>query len=488
MNTFKNALMTAAMVAAVGTAQAAPVSAVRYGMKYNTTTCKYDVYMKVLAGSTKGNVLDQEASTAQLSIVVEHGTTIGGVSGADAVPTLIPASAITANEPKSGTLVGTSPSWTLSRSTSATGWTNTNFAIQRGALSAYDVYSFVPSLTNAFYPQMDAGDSVVLFSVSIATMSCGSDVRLWNNNALASGPVASGPTDPTSANFGGDDYNNGFGIGGVNDMYNSNSMQIGPPKPVITVSRTVLSTGIFLTASATTGSSCITIPTTGYEWTGPAAFTSTQQNPVIFPYTPANFGSYRLTVTNSVGCSASTLLASIPLPVTIARFDVNAAKCAAILNWATSSETSFDRFAVQYSADGSSFMTVSEVPSKKAATGSEYSYSYAQTSGKGYYRLKMIDLNGTFTFSETVSVNTSCGTSKGDISISPNPTNGIVNIRGIAAGTQVRIMDMIGKVVANEMSNGSTISVNLGAYANGMYNVLVSQDGAWEKVGQIVKN
>jgi len=42
-----------------------------------------------------------------------------------------------------------------------------------------------------------------------------------------------------------------------------------------------------------------------YDWTGPNGFTSNQANPVINPATPANNGSYAVTITDVAGCTAN---------------------------------------------------------------------------------------------------------------------------------------------------------------------------------------
>jgi len=42
-----------------------------------------------------------------------------------------------------------------------------------------------------------------------------------------------------------------------------------------------------------------------YDWTGPNGFTSSQANPQINPATPANNGSYSLTIIDAAGCSAT---------------------------------------------------------------------------------------------------------------------------------------------------------------------------------------
>ncbi|MEM9917472.1 MAG: gliding motility-associated C-terminal domain-containing protein [Bacteroidota bacterium] len=56
-----------------------------------------------------------------------------------------------------------------------------------------------------------------------------------------------------------------------------------------------------LSANATAGDGAITT----YAWSGPNNFQSTQANPTIIGATPANNGSYSLTVTDANGCSVS---------------------------------------------------------------------------------------------------------------------------------------------------------------------------------------
>lgn len=57
---------------------------------------------------------------------------------------------------------------------------------------------------------------------------------------------------------------------------------------------------------------------TSYQWTGPNAFTSTSQNPIITSATTAASGTYLVTVTNSAGCTAvfSTVATVNTLPAT----------------------------------------------------------------------------------------------------------------------------------------------------------------------------
>jgi len=83
------------------------------------------------------------------------------------------------------------------------------------------------------------------------------------------------------------------------------------PVPVLT-SNSPICNGQSLNLSASGGNT--------YSWTGPAAFTSTQQNPVINPASPANSGNYVLTAISVNGCTASTTssITVNPTPVIVA--------------------------------------------------------------------------------------------------------------------------------------------------------------------------
>ncbi|MFN5237469.1 MAG: HYR domain-containing protein, partial [Bacteroidota bacterium] len=73
------------------------------------------------------------------------------------------------------------------------------------------------------------------------------------------------------------------------------SVAIGSNSPVCA------STTLNLTATPSGGAGLYT----GYSWTGPAGFTSTQQNPTVMGPTPDYSGLYTVTLTDLTGCTAS---------------------------------------------------------------------------------------------------------------------------------------------------------------------------------------
>ncbi|MCE7066601.1 polysaccharide lyase [Dyadobacter sp. CY326] len=102
----------------------------------------------------------------------------------------------------------------------------------------------------------------------------------------------------------------------------------------------------------------------------------------------------------------SPLLASGPLPVTIASFAVAKQGTAAKLKWSTSQEVNADRFYIQRSTNAKDWKSIGE----KSATGASqsltnYAFSDAKPAkGNSYYRLKMVDKDQTFAYSSIKSI------------------------------------------------------------------------------------
>ncbi len=94
------------------------------------------------------------------------------------------------------------------------------------------------------------------------------------------------------------------------------------------------------------------------------------------------------------------------LPVTLSRFDATKKGDAIVLNWHTSSEENNLGFDIQRSHDGESWQTL-YFQKGRGTTSEIQQYQYndeAPLPGKNYYRLKQIDIDGQFDFSEMVLV------------------------------------------------------------------------------------
>jgi hypothetical protein len=111
-----------------------------------------------------------------------------------------------------------------------------------------------------------------------------------------------------------------------------------------------------------------------------------------------------------------------PLPVTLVSFTATARENTAELNWVTAEETNAERFEVQRSIDGKAWKAIGSIQAQGESKVRK-TYTFADSkpeAGENLYRLRMVDRDGTFTFSTIQSVRFE---SKLESSIYPNPVS-----------------------------------------------------------------
>lgn len=144
-----------------------------------------------------------------------------------------------------------------------------------------------------------------------------------------------------------------------------------------------------------------------------------------------------------------------PLPVTLISFSAKkAAENQNLLTWITTDEKNFDRFDVERSKNARSFEVIGTVKAKEGKTTSMSYYHFSDTraSGDQYYRLKMIDLDGTYQYSKIIAVGNSVENPVvGNFYPNPASENVHVDIYATEAGSwNLTCFDLTGKVVHAE--------------------------------------
>jgi len=104
-----------------------------------------------------------------------------------------------------------------------------------------------------------------------------------------------------------------------------------------------------------------------------------------------------------IGVGNISFYKSFPLPVELTSFEGKSNKGTNELSWKTATENKMEYYSVERSANGKDFNEIGQVASKNSGSTSEYTFrdnSVATT----YYRLKMVDIDGSFKYSKVVVV------------------------------------------------------------------------------------
>jgi hypothetical protein len=163
------------------------------------------------------------------------------------------------------------------------------------------------------------------------------------------------------------------------------------------------------------------------------------------------------------------------LPLTLLNFNATLVGSYVNSSWQTTSEINTDYFSVQHSKNGINFYEIGKVKaSGNSSIVKNYSFDdKAPATGVNFYRLKMADIDGSYTYSKVVSLNINI---KGLLSFYPNPVKDILFVEmqsDIAEKVTLQIKDMQGKVLQQQTkqlkAGSNAFNINTSALAKGIY-------------------
>ena len=164
--------------------------------------------------------------------------------------------------------------------------------------------------------------------------------------------------------------------------------------------------------------------------------------------------------------------------------------------WQTTNEINTDKFIIERSNDSKDFTVAGTLPATKNNSGqNDYSFiddiSNVSTNNQIiYYRLKMIDKDGKFTYSKIVSIN--INNMVASVKLFPNPASSVLNVQllsNASSNANIKIVDTYGKTVLQKtlIGNVATTSFNIEQLSAGIYFVMLEQDGQIQKVSFVKK-
>ena len=274
--------------------------------------------------------------------------------------------------------------------------------------------------------------------------------------------------------------------------------------------------GVFTTNASSVFSSSLKLPEAGqrdgssgsviyagqysFYWASTTAATgSTTTNSYADNFTiGAGFAGTYYSWPRSAGLACRCIkAAATTTPVVLASFTGIQTGAENILNWQTATEINNDGFVIERSEDGVVFNYLSYVNSKAVNGNSSallnYQFTDQQPLATSYYRLKQMDKNGNFSYSNTVLLK---GTApKIAVSVYPNPVIDQLTITITTKETgkvSLIISDMSGKLIWSQntalAAGNNLLQVNASPFAKGAYAIkIITANGNTIHTGVFIK-
>lgn len=149
------------------------------------------------------------------------------------------------------------------------------------------------------------------------------------------------------------------------------------------------------------------------------------------------------------------------LPVTITGFTAEKSNESVLLKWYATQETNFKQYDIERSTDGSSFYRTGTVQGRNLVA-----YSFTDNNlplvNTVYYRLKMIDIDGKFSYSNIVPVRINGNFS--NALVYPNPTREklVIKLSGtMTEAANLSVTDLSGRLLMQQNVSGTQTAIDL---------------------------
>lgn len=176
------------------------------------------------------------------------------------------------------------------------------------------------------------------------------------------------------------------------------------------------------------------------------------------------------------------------LPLTLTDFNASLKNCEPLLSWTTESEINSDRFEIERSnaGNGNDWKSIGLLVANGNSS-SKINYSFTDkdfntSSEKVFYRLKMIDKNGSYKYSKILHVFVNCNTAK--VLVYPNPVQDgklYVSLAGTSGLAEASLLSASGQVILKNKINNGTNYLNVSNIANGVYILHIKDTNGFDK-------
>ncbi len=178
----------------------------------------------------------------------------------------------------------------------------------------------------------------------------------------------------------------------------------------------------------------------------------------------------------------------VDLPVELVSFKGTENDCQAILTWITATETNVSHFSIEQSANGTDFSTLGRVNATgESQTERTYTYTDEQLTTNNYYRLRIVDNDGSQEFSHVVLVKATCASGVSISDVFPNPVRDVMSIRFNSEfdhqTATVVVTDNLGRTIMTKttgVSSGTNvIELNVNQLPQATYFISIQGENGW---------
>ncbi|MBL7739553.1 MAG: T9SS type A sorting domain-containing protein [Chitinophagaceae bacterium] len=175
----------------------------------------------------------------------------------------------------------------------------------------------------------------------------------------------------------------------------------------------------------------------------------------------------------------------LALPVTLISFtgQWSSDKTTAQLTWTTAREINSGKFIIQHSSDNGN--TWSNIGTVNANGNSNFNQSYnfkdLHPSLKNWYRLKIVDIDGEYSYSKVVILTTESAEAT-YYTLYPNPARNFINVASASGQFRkvaIQLMDNTGRVLTTQsfmLNNTSPATIPVSKYKSGLYYLVITDE------------
>jgi hypothetical protein len=196
-------------------------------------------------------------------------------------------------------------------------------------------------------------------------------------------------------------------------------------------------------------------------------------NTEIVPYDNGYYAEFSVSSFSEFWLNNGGINGTQSLPINLLSFEAVKQTKKVLLQWITDNESNADKYIVERSADGITYVSIGTVLAYNSATRNNYNFTDLQPlPGLNLYRLRMTDKDGSFKNSPIRKVN--FDNAGDDIAVYPNPVvQGKLFIASSSNCNAAILFDAAGKTIKTYTLSGRNNTLDMSGIAKGTYQLKI---------------